>query len=166
MSPARKKPNDAEAQAPRVRLRTERQESAGGVAFRRDAPNDTALVALVCVGSEHRWQLPKGIVEPGESPEATAIREVREEAGIETSLVAPLETVEYWYVGTQRGGERVRYHKFVHFFLLAYERGDVRDHDAEVEEARWVTAEEAVGLLAFKSEQRVMREALALLAGQ
>jgi 8-oxo-dGTP diphosphatase len=162
MSPARKKPNDDAAKV-RVPLRTERQVSAGGVAFRRSAPNEAAFVALICVGTERRWQLPKGIVEPGESPEAAAIREVHEEAGIETSLVAPLETVEYWYVGTQHGGERVRYHKFVHFFLLAYERGDVRDHDAEVEDARWVTIEEAIGLLAFKSEQRVMREALALL---
>ena len=166
MSRARKKPNDAAAKAPRVPLRTERQVSAGGVAFRRSAPNENAQIALVCVGAECRWQLPKGIVEPGESPEAAAIREVREEAGIETSVVAPLETVEYWYVGTQHGGERVRYHKFVHFFLLAYERGDVRDHDAEVEDARWVPTEEAIGLLAFKSEQRVMREAQALLAGR
>ena len=159
-------PNDAHARSPvRVPLRTERQVSAGGVAFRRHAPNEIAEVALVCVGPQRRWQLPKGIVEEGESPEAAAIREVREEAGIHATLIAPLETVEYWYVGTPRGGERVRYHKFVHFFLLEYQGGDVRDHDAEVEEARWVAASDAVDLLAFKSEQRVMREARALLAG-
>ena len=164
--PEEGKPNDSHSRSPTPsRLRTERQVSAGGVAFRRHAPNEAVEVALVCVGPQRRWQLPKGIVEERESPEAAAIREVREEAGIQATLIAPLETVEYWYVGTSRGGERIRYHKFVHFFLLEYQSGDVRDHDAEVEEARWVAGGDAVDLLAFKSEQRVMREAQALLAG-
>jgi 8-oxo-dGTP pyrophosphatase MutT (NUDIX family) len=164
--PEEGKPNDSHSRSRTPsRLRTERQVSAGGVAFRRHAPNETVEIALVCVGPQRRWQLPKGIVEEGESPEAAAIREVREEAGIQATLIAPLETVEYWYVGTPRGGERVRYHKFVHFFLLEYQSGDVRDHDAEVEEARWVASRDAVDLLAFKSEQRVMQQAQALLAG-
>jgi 8-oxo-dGTP diphosphatase len=157
-------PNDSHARSrARTRLRTERQVSAGGVTFRRPAVPNEAQVALVCVGPTRRWQLPKGIVEQGESPEAAAVREVREEAGLDATIIAPLETVEYWYVGTLQGGERVRYHKFVHFFLLEYLRGDVRDHDAEVEEARWVPSSDAVELLAFKSEQRVMREAQALI---
>ena len=63
-----------------------------------------------------------------------------------------------------RGGGRVRYHKFVHFFLLAYLAGDVRDHDHEVDEARWFALDEAVRQLAFANERRVVERAGALLA--
>ena len=143
--------------------RTETQVSAGGVAYRRRDVGGVEVV-LVLVGPRGRWQLPKGLVEPGEEPAATAVREVREEAGLHTVVAAELETIEYWYVAT-RGRERVRYHKFVHFFLLAYEHGDVRDHDHEVDEARWFPIEDAAATLAFANERRVVERAAALLAG-
>ena len=120
-------------------------------------------VVLICVGAKRRWQLPKGIVDEGESPELTAVREVREEGGIDAELVAPLETVEYWYQALDRG-ERVRFHKFVHFFLLEYRGGDPADHDHEVLEARWVPLAEAEGMLAFPNERAVLRKAAELLA--
>src|SRR5690606_18163937 len=101
------------------------QFSAGGVVFRRAAHN--VEIALISVGNPARWQLPKGIVDPGETPEATALREVREEAGVDARLIAPLETVEYWYVG-HRGKGRVRFHKRVHFFLMEYQSGQISDH--------------------------------------
>ena len=154
---------DAELAATgRARVPTETQVSAGGVAYRR-APDGGVEVALVLVGPRARWQLPKGLVEEGEAPLAAALREVREEAGLETTLAAQLETLEYWYVAT-RGGGRVRYHKFVHFFLLTYLAGDVRDHDHEVDEARWFVLDEAVRQLAFANERRVVERAGALLA--
>lgn len=140
---------------------TKRQVSAGGVAFRRH--RGRVDIAIISVGPNARWQLPKGIVEEGESPESTAIREVREEAGIDTQLVAPLETIEYWYVATEGAAGRVRYHKFVHFFLLEYLGGDVADHDREVNEARWVNLADANGLLAFANERKVVAEAGELL---
>jgi 8-oxo-dGTP pyrophosphatase MutT (NUDIX family) len=105
-----------------------------------------------------RWQLPKGIVDPGETPAETAVREVREEAGVETELVALIDTVEYWYQRVQNG-EHFRYHKFVHFYLLRYRAGDVQDHDHEVDESRWVSFQEALDMLAFKSERGVVEEA-------
>jgi 8-oxo-dGTP pyrophosphatase MutT (NUDIX family) len=138
------------------------QTSAGGLAARRRADGGWE-VALVCVGPRRRWQLPKGIVEPGEAPEAAAVRETREEAGVEADLVAPLAPVEYWYVGTERGGGRVRFHKRVLFYLLAYRAGDVADHDHEVVEARWVPLEDAAATLAFANERKVVEEAAALL---
>ena len=83
------------------------QVSAGGVAFRwRDSEPEMVIIS---VKPSLRWQLPKGIVDPGESPEMTAVREVREEAGIETDLLALIETIEYWY-RTTRYGKPVRYH--------------------------------------------------------
>lgn len=136
------------------------QISAGGVAFRHTP--DGIEVALISVGPQVRWQLPKGLVDPGESPEATALREVREEAGLDTDLLEPLDSIEYWYVGW-RGKQRVRIHKRVHFFLLAYRAGDVRDHDREVNEARWVALAEAQTMLAFAGERKVLAQAAARL---
>ena len=144
-----------------------RQVSSGGVAFRR--VGHRVDIAIVSVGPNARWQLPKGIVDEGESPEVAALRETREEGGVDAELVAPLETIEYWYVGDASTGsgqadrERVRFHKFVHFFLLEYRAGDVADHDHEVNEARWVPIGEAAGLLAFGNERAVVSKATALL---
>ena len=131
------------------------QISAGGVAFRqREATLEMAIILV----KPDRWQLPKGIVDPGKSPQATAIREVREEAGIETNLLALIETIEYWYRATQYG-KPVRFHKFVHFYLLEYLGGDVSDHDHEVQEARWVSFEQALDKLTFKGERAVAQKA-------
>ena len=120
-------------------------------------------MAIIRVGPKERWQLPKGLVEAGESPESTAVREVREEAGVDGELIAPLEAIEYWYVGTERGDGRVRFHKHVHFFLLEYRGGDVRDNDHEVSEARWVPVVEAAQMLAFESERKVVARAREML---
>lgn len=137
------------------------QISAGGVVFRR--VDSRVEVALISVGEKNRWQLPKGLVDAGEGAEGAAVREAREETGVETQLVAPVEKIEYWYYATKQG-QRVRFHKFVHFYLLRYVSGDVRDHDAEVNEARWVEMDEALALLAFAGERKVVERAREMLA--
>ena len=139
---------------------TKLQISAGGVAFRKR--NKQIEVALISVGDNNRWQLPKGIVDKGESTEDAAVREVREEAGIETEVVERIDKVEYWYFWNE-DGQRVRYHKFVYFYLLRYKAGDVRDHDDEVNEARWVEIDGAIKLLAFNSEKKIVEKAKALI---
>ncbi|HEY9283600.1 MAG TPA: NUDIX hydrolase [Pyrinomonadaceae bacterium] len=137
---------------------TQEQVSAGGVVFRRHGR--AVEVALISVGEKARWQLPKGLVGGGESPEQAALREVREETGLDGELVAPIETIEYWYVGGgARAGTRVRFHKFVHFYLLRYAAGEPSDHDHEVNEARWIEIAVAAGMLAFKGERAVLRRA-------
>lgn len=139
-----------------AKITTLDQVSAGGVAFRwKDSEPE---IAIVSVKPKLRWQLPKGIVDPGESPEVTAIREVKEEAGLETDRLALIETIEYWYRSVNYG-KPVRYHKFVHFYLLQYRSGDVSEHDHEIEEARWVSFEEALELLEFKNEREVVEKA-------
>jgi 8-oxo-dGTP diphosphatase len=132
------------------------QVSAGGAAFRWQ--NSVPEIAIVLMKPKLRWQLPKGIVDPGESPEITAVREVREEAGIETDLLSLIETIEYWYRSTKYG-KPVRFHKFVHFYLLSYRSGNVADHDHEVAEAKWVSFDKAIEMLAFKSERDVVEKA-------
>ena len=143
-----------------TKFQTIEQVSAGGVAFRRTA--DGYEIAVISVVPSRRWQLPKGLIDADETPEIAALREVREEAGIETDALAPIEKIEYWYVGENRG-ERVRFHKSVYFFLLAYRSGAVENHDTEVAEARWVKTAEAVQMLAFKSEKEVVEKAVKLL---
>jgi 8-oxo-dGTP pyrophosphatase MutT (NUDIX family) len=139
-----------------IKVPTLDQISAGGVAFRLGESEPE--IAIVSVKPKLRWQLPKGIVDPGESPQQTAVREVREEAGVEAELIKLIETIEYWYRSV-KNGKQVRYHKFVHFYLMEYRGGDVRQHDHEVEEARWVSLDEALEMLDFKSERDVVEKA-------
>ena len=142
------------------KIMTLEQISSGGVAFRWQDSNPE--IAIVSVKPSSRWQLPKGFVDPGESPEVTAVREVREEAGIETDLLSLIETIEYWYRSTKYG-KPIRFHKFVHFYLLSYRSGSVTNHDHEVEEARWVGLNDAIKMLAFKSEREVVEKARAMI---
>ncbi|HYH86945.1 MAG TPA: NUDIX hydrolase [Pyrinomonadaceae bacterium] len=135
---------------------TKQQVSAGGVVFRRRGSG--VEVALISVGDEGRWQLPKGLVGRGETAEQAALREVREETGLTCETIAPLDTIEYWYF-SKGAGPRMRFHKHVYFFLMSYVSGDVEDHDHEVNEARWVDLEEAAGMLAFGGERKVLRQA-------
>ena len=78
----------------RAPIITQTQVSAGGVTYRPVAGRG-AEVALISVGEPPRWQLPKGLVDAGETPETAAAREVREEAGIEATIVDKLKIVEY-----------------------------------------------------------------------
>jgi ADP-ribose pyrophosphatase YjhB (NUDIX family) len=136
------------------------QVSAGGVAFRK---NDGQVeIILISVGEARRWQLPKGLINPGEVAEQAALREVREEGGVDAEIISPLEVIEYWYYGGQ-GVRRRRYHKYVHFYLMRYCSGDPLDHDHEVNEARWWEIENAYRALTFPSEKRVVQKALELL---
>ena len=143
------------------KIPTKLQFSAGGVAFRKR--KGQTEVALISVGDDNRWQLPKGLVDKGESTEAAALREVREEAGIDAEVVARIDKIEYWYV-SKESGSPVRYHKFVYFYLLRYKSGDVGDHDDEVNEARWVIIDHAINLLAFESEKKIMKKAQSMIS--
>ena len=130
-----------------------REFSAGGLVIRnfRGRPH----LAVVRVRDEI-LALPKGHPEPGESMQAAALREVREETGLEAEPLEKLGDIRYWYV---RDGERVL--KVVSFFLLGYRAGSVRDHDHEVEEALWIPLDEAGARLAYKGEREMAAAALA-----
>lgn len=149
----------ASRKSPGIKVPVKQQVSAGGVVYRGD--KGSVEVVIVSVGG-NRWQLPKGLVDDGENPEITAVREAREEAGVASEVVQLIEAIEYWYAGLDNG-IRVRFHKRVHFYLLRYLSGDTRDHDWEVNEARWVPIEDATSQLAFDSERRVMEGARQLL---
>ena len=133
-----------------------REFSAGGVVVRR--LRGRPHLAAVRVKGGKVLALPKGHIDEGESAADAARREVREEAGVETTLVDKLGDVRYWY---QRDGQRV--FKVVSFFLLRYRSGSVRNHDDEVDSAEWVPLEDAPALLAYRGERDMAIAALTKL---
>jgi 8-oxo-dGTP pyrophosphatase MutT (NUDIX family) len=143
-------------------MKSRTEVSAGGVVYRLDDGGGFE-VALILT-HERRWQLPKGWIDDGESPEQTAVREVREEAGLDAEVVGPLDVIAYQYVSTYEA-EPARVHKRVHMFMLRHLGGSTDHHDDEVIEARWVEISEAERMLAFKDEQRVVAMAREALAG-
>jgi len=159
MSP-RKPTGSTPKKSPTIKVPVKEQVSAGGVVFRGE--RGSVEVVIVAVGGQNRWQLPKGLVDAGENPEIAAVREAREEGGVSSEVVQLIETIEYWYAGLDNG-IRVRFHKRVHFYLLRYISGDTKEHDWEVNEARWVPIDDATGQLAFDNERRVMQQARDLI---
>jgi 8-oxo-dGTP pyrophosphatase MutT (NUDIX family) len=139
-------------------LTTRFQLSAGGVVCRR-SPAGQLEVALIATREGQRWGLPKGLVEEGEALEETALREVREETGLAAEALERLEPIEYWYWWSE-DGEKVRYHKKVYYFLMAYRGGDVARHDFEVDDVRWFPIEEAIERASFRSERDVLQQVI------
>jgi 8-oxo-dGTP pyrophosphatase MutT (NUDIX family) len=142
----------------------EREFSAGGVVV-RTVRGRIMLAAIRPRGKKAGvWALPKGNIDPGESPAETAVREVLEETGIEARLVEKLGDVRYVY--TRPGGQRI--FKVVSFFLLRAGRGRIGEIDEsmriEVAEARWLPLEEAPRLLAYGGEREMAAKALERLA--
>jgi 8-oxo-dGTP pyrophosphatase MutT (NUDIX family) len=104
------------------------------------------------------FALPKGLVDPGEKPEQTALREVLEETGITATPIVKLADIKYVYVRSWGDGERV--FKIVSFYLLKYKSGKIGgisdDMKIEVKQALWISLEEAVTKLAYKGEREVL----------
>jgi 8-oxo-dGTP pyrophosphatase MutT (NUDIX family) len=130
-----------------------REFSAGGLAIRR--LDGEAYLACVRVKGGKVLALPKGHLEPGETASQAAVREVREETGIEAAIVDSLGRVEYWYV---REGHRVL--KSVEFFLLDYLSGSLANHDYEVWSAEWIPLDQASNRLRYRGEQDMAKTAL------
>jgi len=132
--------------------------SAGGVVFNAEREIVVIVPTRRAADGSRVLALPKGHPDGDESEAQAALREVREEAGVDAEVVESLGEVRYWY---QRGGRRIS--KAVEFFLLRYVSGDVADHDHEVEAARWIPAEEAAGKLTYDGERQMVRRALSRL---
>jgi ADP-ribose pyrophosphatase YjhB (NUDIX family) len=135
------------------------QLSAGGVVAR---PGEVLELCLIRPAGRTVWALPKGWVEPGETHEAAALREIREETGIEGSIDGDLDSIEYSFFSREN---QVRIHKVVHFFLVRFVRGDTSQHDHEVAEAAWFGVERALDRMTYPNERQIVRKAMSLMAG-
>ena len=153
-------PHQPRRRSHRQRPESRSEISAGGVIYRRTP--DGIHFGLIATKGGTPWQLPKGKQEEGETLEVTAARVVAEETGLAGSVQAPLEAIDIWF-NVNEGGRAMRRHKLVHFYLLEYRSGSTEDHDDEVDDARWFSAEDAVTRLTFPSERRVAARALEIL---
>jgi 8-oxo-dGTP pyrophosphatase MutT (NUDIX family) len=135
-----------------------REFSAGGVVVRGDQVVTIVPTRRAADGSRV-LALPKGHVDPGESPIEAAAREVREETGIVAEPVCELGESRYWY---RRDGRTIG--KTVSFFLFNHVGGDTADHDDEVEEVRWMALRDAETALSHTAEREMIALALAHLA--
>ena len=147
-----------------ARLRRATATSAGGIVVRT-----IAGVPHLVAGRRRRerdggysgsWTLPKGTPNPPETLEATALREVAEETGLEVRIVAPIDRIEYEFV---QGGAKI--HKTVHYWLMEAIGGDLAGHDHEFDEVRWVSLADVPGLLTFETERALVERAAGMIAG-
>lgn len=146
-----------------ARLRTVHETSAGGIVISGlEGPRsgwEVALIGRLDRRGRLLWSLPKGHIEPGETAQQTAIREVQEETGITGSVLAELGSIDYWFVAEDR-----RVHKTVHHYLMQFQGGELSDEDVEVTEVAWVPLSDLIGRLAYADERKLARVAHELIA--
>jgi 8-oxo-dGTP diphosphatase len=131
-----------------------RQEhSSGGavISSREGQPH----VALIATRNRTRWGLPKGAMTAGETSEAAALREVREETGLEARIVKLLDTIEYSF----RAGDTL-IQKRVDFYLMDYIGGELEPQLTEVDDVEWVELSSAIRRASFESERKLLEMAM------
>jgi len=149
--------------------------SAGGVVYKREqtqkksesrtnAKKGGVFILLAKHAMHHGWVFPKGLIGDTiekESKEDTAVREVKEETGIEARILTPLVPISYWY---QFEGEKIK--KTVYYFIMEYVSGNFSDRDDEMEDVEWLDIEDVESRLTYTSDKKVWQEAKSQIANK
>lgn len=130
-----------------------REFSAGGIVF-----NNKGQVLLTQHSQNHHWSFPKGLIDPGQTTEEAAIREVKEEGGVEAEILDKVGYSKYVY---SLNDEKI--FKVVTYFLMKYKSGDPKDHDWEVSEAGWYEVKGALKQLTFSQDKDLLKKASEML---
>lgn len=136
-----------------------REFSAGGIVLRQ-AQDGTVEVLITKHSQNKHWSFPKGLIDPGQTTEEAALREVKEEGGIEAEILDKVGYSKYVYAFN---GEKI--FKIVTYFLMRYVSGDPCNHDWEVEEAGWYEPENALKQLTFSQDKELLKKAIEVRNG-
>ncbi|NMB57434.1 NUDIX domain-containing protein [Candidatus Beckwithbacteria bacterium] len=170
-------------------MKTKQEFSSGGVVFKK-LKNDDLVFLLGKHSGYHKWVLPKGLIEKGETPQQTTTRETEEEMGVKIKILnpEPIHIEKYSYFAQMKeateteiknpkidqatrrvikyqeeGGKGIRVDKTVTFYLCKYISGDPKDHGWEMEDAGWFSFEKALTLMSFEGEKKALQKALEIL---
>ena len=136
-------------------MKKARQISAGGVVY-KIIPDGSIRVALTYRKDHKVWCLPKGKLNPGESPQEAAEREILEETGLHGILEGKIDNIKYSFFWPR---EDTFYFKVVTFYLYKYSGGSAKRHDPEVDEVKWLDVDQALTVMKYKGEKDVVKKA-------
>ena len=140
-----------------------REFSAGGIVFKKIDGQILFLVRKASGGELYKgtlgWNLPKGRIDEGETVEQAALRETREEVGVEAKIIGKLETIKYFYTDIE--GEKIM--KFVTFYNMEYVADIPGGYGWETAEVAWMDGETAIKNLAYVSERKLIKKAMEMI---
>lgn len=131
--------------------------SAGGVVYKYE--EGTLKILSIITKKGKVWSFPKGIIEKNESPEEAAIREIKEETGVDGEIIDEVGEVSYWFIH-----ENEKYFKRVKYFLVRYTGGDINPND-EVETAQWLSPSLSLEILTYENDKEILKKALEKING-
>ncbi len=135
----------------------QRQFSAGGAAFKTSKENKIKWLLVKPAGTD-RWQFPKGKIDKGEKTAEAALREVKEEGGVETKILEKIGSSSYFYVF-----DNTKCFKTVTYFLMEVVKKTKEGHDQEIDEITFQEFERAYKLLTFKADKSILKKAKEML---
>ena len=143
--------------------KAKREYSAGGAVFKRKNNNLFWLIIQPSAKDQPlrqgRWQLPKGWIDKNETSQEAAVREVKEESGVEAEIVEKIDRINIFFYNE----EKQQVVKNIVFFLMEYQSGSIKDHEPETEKAVWLPFKKAYDQMTFKSEKKVLEKAKKIL---
>ena len=131
--------------------------STGGLVYKK---NHSVIYFVLCYKNKtNRWYLPKGTQEFNESICNTAIREVKEETGLEVKIKVFLSNIYYKFIDNQNN----MLNKKVAFYIMEAIDGSFKNHDKEFDKIIWANSNEAIKLLKYTNEKKLVTKATLLV---